>query len=570
MVRDELVATIERAANDLELFVSAQDDGTSLQASIEGIRQIVGILNLIEFPGAAMLADELLITANDITVGETTTGSEKRLEIISNSFFALSRYLEYVQQYQRKVPVLLIQNINDLRKLRREPAILESHFFKLDLSKVDFTKLDLRRLTGIVGARTAVSAGDFSSLVRRLRHMYQVGLVALLRGRPAPPALMMMRRSMIRLQRLGGPDKPLILLWWLSNMTFDAMIRHNMEIIEPRLNLLSRIDRALRQLALDGPAAMRRAPDKLLIRELLYLFNLSGISSKALSTLRESFGFEKPPYDDSELAQERQALNGPSAQTVSSLAKVLRTELSHTKAILENAAQAESPQIDDLEGFVQTLDRVAEILLVVGLMSAGNTLKKEADRVRKWQERGSIESVEELHMVADTLLFIDSTVTSLENAKLSDAKLAEANELVHQEIVAYGELAEARRIVMHEAAAGLALTKRALNAYSESDFDADHILNIAKTLNSVRGGMFLLKHMRASEVLDCCVKFVDDVLMQSKHPPAIQELLETFADAIISIEYYLDASGFGGQADESVLKVAEESLQALGYPVGAK
>ena len=558
MVRDELTATIEKAASDLEIFVAAQDDGQSLQACIEGIRQIVGILNVIEFRGAAMLAEELLSNANDITVGDSGPAFEKHLEVISNSFFVLSRYLEYVQQYQRRVPVLLVQNINDLRKLRHDPPIQESHFFTIDLDNLPASPA-VRRLD--------VAEADFQPLVKRLRHMYQLGLLAILRDKPTGPALMMMRRAMVRLQRLGGPENPLSLLWWLGNLTFEAMIQQKMQIIETRRLMLSRIDRVIKQVAVGGPAAMGAPAPKSLVKELIYLLNLSGLENETLSSLRESCRFQKPSYDDRELAQERDALNGPSAHTVSSLARVLRTELSHTKNILESAAQADNQRIDDIDGFVQTLDRVAEILLIVGLKSPGQTLKKEIERVRQWQAQGNIENSEEMQAVANTLLYIESTVASLDNAKLSDAKLAEANNVMQQEVIASGELAEARRIVIQEAEAGLALTKRALNAYSESDFDSGHIRNIAQALTTVRGGMFMLNRHRATNILSRCVMFVDDVLMQPKHPPAISELLETFADAIISVEYYLETARSGGYSDETVLQLAEDSLEALGYPV---
>ena len=43
--------------------------------------------------------------------------------------------------------------------------------------------------------------------------------------------------------------------------------------------------------------------------------------------------------------------------------------------------------------------------------------------------------------------------------------------------------------------------------------------------------------------------------------------LETFADAVISLEYYLDAVKTDKKADDSVLEVAEESLEALGHAV---
>ena len=40
----------------------------------------------------------------------------------------MTRYLEYVQQSERKLPVLLVPYINELRKVRKEPVLPESHF----------------------------------------------------------------------------------------------------------------------------------------------------------------------------------------------------------------------------------------------------------------------------------------------------------------------------------------------------------------------------------------------------------------------------------------------------------
>lgn len=558
MVRDELIATIERAATDLEVFVGSPDEGKSLQACIDGVRQIAGILNLIQLRGAAMLAEEVLATANDITVGDSGKDFERRLEAISGSFFTLSRYLEHVQQSQRRVPVLLIQSINGLRKSRGEAPLPESQFFQLSLANLPAVPPT---------TRIQVKPAEFKPLARRLRQMYQTGLLALLRGKNNKAALALMRRAVVRLQRLAGEDKPLALLWWLSNITLDAMIRHDLEMIETRKLLLSRIDRVIKQVAQAGESAMDARAPKGLVKELIYLLNLSGDESEALKTLRKTCQFQKPPYDDRELARERRILNGPSAHTVSSLARVLRTELGHIKTVLENAAQADSSQIEDLEGFIQTLEKVAQILLVVGLVAPGQILQKEIERVKMWREKGLSDDAEELQTVANTLLYIESTVASLEHAQLSDSKLAEVSEIMQQEVIASGELAEAKRIVILEAEAGLSLTKRALNAYSESDFDSGHIRNIAKTLNSVRGGLLMLKRFQAAAILEQCVVFVDDVLMQPNHPPAMQELLETFADAIISVEYYLDSGGISNNPDETVLGLARESLEALGYPV---
>lgn len=556
MVREELVATIENSARLLEEFVTAQENAKSLQQCIDGIKQIQGILKLIQFRGAAMLAEELYAVANEIAPGSSGPKFERTMEVVSSSFFVLSRYLEYVQQTERKVPVLLVPQINELRKLRHEPAIAESHFFQINLNN----PLSIPSVE-----RFDLAGKPLNQVVKRLRHMYQVGLLGFIRERQIRSSLAMMRRAMIRLHRISGAQKPLSLLWWLAEQVLDAFTKESMSIVESRKLLFGRIDRVLRMVEEKGESALSAEAPKGLIKELVYLLALSGSQRASVELIRQTYGFTIFPYSDKDLAQERDALNGPSAHTVSSLSRVLQLELANTKKVLENAAQSSSQQIDDIEGFVGTLDKVAEILGVVGLTSPSKTLKEEIVRVAAWKDRPDGPDAEELAEVANTLLYLESTVLSLETIKLSDEKLEIANKIAQQEVIASSELAVAKRIVIEEAEAGISLTKRALTSFAESNFDTGHIRNIAKTLNTVRGGMLMLSNHRAANILELCVRFVEEVLMDQDPPAALKELLETFADAIIAVEYYLDSRTSSMHMDDSVLQVAEESLEALGF-----
>ncbi|MFT5082989.1 MAG: putative transcriptional regulator [Lentisphaeria bacterium] len=558
MVRDELVATIEDSAQHLERFVSAQGDGTSLQSSIDGITQIVGILKLIQLNGAELLARELLITAQEISPGNSGRRFEKRLEVVSSSFFVLTRYLEFIQETERRAPVLLIPQINELRKLRSEPALPESHFFNLNLAKnPKLPEVDPLSLAG----------QPFKTVVRRLRHMYQFGLLGFMKEHQTKNSVAMMRRALNRLRRFTPNDQPLALLWWLGNCALDVIVSKNMAVIETRKLLFGRIDRIIRQVEKSGEAAFAAQTPKGLVKELVYLVALSAADSSDANLVRSNYGVERFPFTDRDLSDERDLLNGPSAHTVSSLAHVLTSELQNTKKVLEGASQSSVQKIDDIEGFIATLQKISEILSIVGLVSASNILKAELKRIELWRDKAEVLNQEEMQDVANTLLYLESVVSSIETTKLSDEKLELANKLAQQEVIASGELAEAKRIVLSECEAGISLTKRALSSFSESDFDTGHILNIGKTLNTVRGGMLMMNNMRAAQVLRRCSQFVDEVLTDSDQPPALKETLETFADAIIAIEYYLDSATTRLKMDDSVLQIAEVSLEALGYAV---
>lgn len=552
VIRSELVATIEQAARDLEVYVSEGNDVKALNACVAGIKQIHGILRLLEFRGASMLVDELFLIAKDMRSSDGLV-PEEPLELVSNTFFVLSRYLEYVQQTERKIPVLLIPYINELRKYRREPLLPESFFFPFSIERVPK-----------VPHSEAIEVRDeeFTPLLVRLRHMYQLGLLGVLRGKQTKASLGLMRRSLIRLQRLGH-DQPLALLWWLGNVVIDAMIQQDMELIEPRKMLLSRIDRIIRQVQKGGRAAYQASAPKGLLKELVYVALLSGQKNDSITKIHREFGVTNIPYTDRVLAAERQALRGPSAQTINSLVRVLGLEINNIKKVLETAAQG-ARMIDDIEGMVETLSKIAETLGVVGLVGPSSILKKEMTLVQSWQPFVEI-SDDDLDHTAKTMLYLDSAVLSLAHSKVSSEDLANTSEASQNQIIATSELAQAERIVLQECESGILLTKRAITAYSESGFDTSHISNIPKILNSVRGGLLMLKRSRAAQIVERCLAFVEQVLLRNDSPPALKELLETFADAIISVEYFFDTAESANRLDDTVLQVAEESLAALGY-----
>lgn len=562
MVRNELVATIESAAGDLEKFFSSDhEDGSSLQSCIEGVRQIVGTLKLIQFPEASLLAEELLAIANEISPGNSGRRFESRMEVVSNTFFILTRYLEYVQQADKRTPVLLIPHINALRKLRREQAYPESHFFTLE--KNGLPGLPDTNVVDIADKK------EFRFYVRRARCMYQIGLLGLLKENQLNNSVAMMRRGLIKLWRAAGSSKPLSALWWTANVALEAFSEMDMTPLETRKFLFMRIDRVIKQVELAGAVAFDSAPPKALMKELVYLVTLSGCQLKDSKGLLIAYGSPKLGFTEEELSKEHNALYGPSSHTVKSLAKVLENELISIKRILENASQSSLRKIDDLNGFVDALRKIADILAVVGLTAPGTTIRDQLETVKLWDASDDGIADTEMHELANTLLFVESTIQSLDSKKLTTESLERANSLAQKQSIASTELAVAKKIVIEESEAGIALAKRALSSFSESSYDVGHIANIAKTLFTVRGAMSMLKNARAEMVLTQSIAFVKEVLLDQSPPATLQELLETFADVIVALEYYLNSADFHCEMDDSVLQVGEDGLEALGYAVGS-
>lgn len=554
LVRDELLATIENSAGKLEQFVGDRENGELLQGCIDGIKQISGTLAVVQLKGADLLAQEVLALAQEITTG-VNQESDDLISALTSSFFLLPRYLEYVLQTKRNMPVLLIPAINELRQARKAPQLPESHFFNATLN-----------LKHTNAGSASVLSEDVSALARRLRHMYQVGLLAVLQGRQVKPSLGMMQRALERMDIICA-GRPLSKMWHLGALAIGTIAEKGMDVSRSRKMLLSALDKEFRQLQKAGNKGLEKAPETSLLMELLYLVAVSGSDNPEVVKVMQQCSVAPLGYTDVELRREREALRGPSANTISSMAAVLKDELNSVKDVMERASQAGGWSPEEGADLASNLGKIAEILAVVGLVAASSTLREEIERINGWLEAKKNPEGQELLSLADALLYVESTVSGLGNLNLSDDQLARINAGSRNEIIATNQLAEAELLVFQEAEAGLALIKRALSSFSESGFDRGHIKNVSTTLATIRGGMGVIGLKRASAVTAACQHFVSDSLQTNEHPEMLQQMLETFADAIIGLEYYLDAAKADKSTDDGVLQFAEESLEALGYPV---
>lgn len=162
--------------------------------------------------------------------------------------------------------------------------------------------------------------------------------------------------------------------------------------------------------------------------------------------------------------------------------------------------------------------------------------------------------------VADGLLFVESTLANLNRLDLKfDGAADEQTKLA---LMAKSQLDEAEAIVIREAQAGLAASKIDMDAFVESNYDLDHVQSMKDSLVAVRGGVQLLKLDRAAAILLDFEEFVSSVADDGVEEETIQSVLETMADVVIALEYYLSEIELHGVAPPNALDVAEQSLSA--------
>ncbi|WP_299940760.1 hypothetical protein [uncultured Microbulbifer sp.] len=551
VVKEELAVALDNAASHLDKFVADTTRKLPLEQCLADLKQVSGVLQMVQLRAGELLAQEQITALSEVLEGRRQA-NEELMEALGTGFYVLNRYLDFVQNRAIARQELLIPYINQLRAARSQPPVPESHFFRCKVN------------APVPGMDTsAVMSEDLRSFVRRFRHMYQVGLLALLRGKPRGPAYTMMARALERIASItmGRPNGR---LWLVAGAALTGMAAREMRFSRSRVMVFSLFDRWLRALQKESDTALDQPAPPILLKECIYWLALSKPEGSGAKLLK-AFATEPLEYTEEELERERVSLGGPAATAISAVASALDEELSGVRRMLDDIEVIGDSTVDENNGLAVTLQRVAGTLQLLNFKRVGESLRTALAEYQSAAGAGGSVAYSALQKLTGQVLMVDNTVRALKQSGSIDL-----DEYGHADIAfEHSQLAEAEVAVLKEAEAGLALIKRALAAYAGSDFDHGHIRNVSTTLNAVRGGLIVLNLRRAAGVVEGLLNFVETVVDRHSAPPDVEQLLDTFADAIISLEYYLNEVKLHRQADAQSLNLAVESLAALGYPVEA-
>lgn len=546
LVRDELFATMAEAEQNLEHFIAERQNGSLLQQAVGNLQQVRGTLKLIELTGAELLAQEILRLGMDVPV-DAGPERDDQLTALSGALHVLRSYLEGLDVHRQEIPELLLPAINDLRRSVGQPALPASFFFSV--------RLDQARPPRDVAA---VDPRARQAQARLLRHMYQLGLVGFLRDDNHQPGLKLMARALARFDNLFGHE-PRGRLCWVGAGAAEAMLDGQLRPRESTRKLFSRIDRELKLLlGNEGYEVPRHV-----LKEMLYLIALADSSGPRATELRQVFNLSPLPFTDHMLEEGYQRLAGPGQAVMRSLSTAIREELSAVQDLLDLIGRG-TAQHDSFAMLHSQLAKLTKTLGMVGLISAANALQEQLSQVATWSNEQPA-AAPALERLAETLLYVESMVASLDRSRrraptAAASTCSDTSFMLHQ-------LNEARIVVSDEAQSGLALSKRAIVAYLESGGEKLHLANVPHSLQAVRGGLWFLGYERAARLVGSCGDFIQWRMLESERMPA-EPLLETLADALTSLEYFLeDGSRLHGEPRDDVLDLAERSVQALGLPV---
>jgi len=391
-------------------------------------------------------------------LGHRQNNNERELATISGSIMLLVHYLEYVEVKKRALPVLLVPTINEVRGLLGKSLITESVFF-------DFTD-NQEKLQKSGNPEPDLNQIEQSG--RRLRHMYQVGMLGVFRNENIPTNAKLMHRALSRLDSMAG-NTHMAKLLWLGQGVLDAIGGNLVELNNSRKSLLGMIDRQIKQMVFQGASAMNREPPSAVVKECVYVASLAGPTTESLRQIVSHYHLNTDGLTDASLRAERDIMRGPGGSVIRSVAEALNEELNHIKDALDLGARGASADSDGFNTTADAMRKVANTLIMLGLSKPAGLFKEQSEIVRSWSSGNIDGDSDEFNKVADALLYVENSIATLTPRRGPDS--SGYNEKAEDAIksgMSVTQLDDARRVVVNEARAGLSLAKRAITSFMDS------------------------------------------------------------------------------------------------------
>ncbi|MFT3907168.1 MAG: Hpt domain-containing protein [Steroidobacteraceae bacterium] len=551
LVAREINGALAEARAALEAHVEQPDNVTLLERCANELHQVQGVLRMLEIYGAALLAEEMEQVARYLVLsaGERKNQAES-LDALMRSMVQLPGYLDRVLAGGRDLALVLLPLLNDLRAVRGQALLSEGTLLLLNL------KSD--RQAQPAAPTPGEPPLNVSQWARKLRARFQTGLVGWIRGERPEQNLEALAMVSNRLEQVAT-QQSVFQLWWVVGALVEALRENGLEGGVSVKRLLGLADREMRRLYEQGEGRYAQSPPVELLNNLLYYIARAGSSGSRVSAVRASFRLgELLPVDES-VEQERESLSAPSVKLMHTVAAAIREDLSKVKDVLDIYVRRGGGQAAELAPQLELLRKIGDTLGVLGLGELRGRVQEATGQLDAMVAGRAPADDISLIQVAATLIkvedHLDDQLVGLILPRKPEA--AQGDEPAPDE-----DFRQVQAAVLRECVVNLARIKEAVAQNVSGTLDAAGFDTWPELMRGIKAGLLMLGKTRAVELIDSITRHLRRV-MQPGGTALPPEFLDRLADAIVSIEYYIETLQAGRSDPWYMLDNAQGCLATL-------
>ncbi len=281
------------------------------------------------------------------------------------------------------------------------------------------------------------------------------------------------------------------------------------------------------------------------------------------AVLNESVLFAFDPQagnaTEAELDHARGSLSGRNRELLDTVGNAVKEELLRVKDALDLHLRT-GGDVAELQTQVGDLGSVADTLGMMGLGVARNVVVQQRDALRRIVD-GQQQVDEGLLLdIAGALLYVDASLDDQVARLGADA----SNE---EDVNANAAASEVRRtleVLAHEAIANFGAAREHFVAFIETNWDHGRLADVPQLLGEVGGALRILDLPEPADYLEGVRRYIERELIAKQRVPSGRQL-DTLADAMASLEYYLEALRERRPGREEILDITRSSLETLRY-----
>ena len=547
-VRQELGETLKQGRQFLEEYAEGAGDTESLHLCMSSLHEARGPLRMVDLQGADLLAMEMEEVVNDLIHGRVAQ-PDKAQEILMQAFLQLPDYLSRLKSGQPDVPDILLPSINELRALRESEPLEDNVLFNPALTvPMPYTAFSADRDSPV---------DDVQAIARARRHSFQSGLLEWYRGAAGENGLQQMHSVLVELQQSSAYEQT-ARLWWLAAGLVEALLNRSLETTNYTRQLLGQVDRQIKQLIDGGEAAFSDLVSEVLLKDMLYSLSRADSSTGRVGEIRETHDLAEPggaAARDAALG----SVTGCSAELLETVSGTAIEELAQVSEQLDIFMRTGMQDVTELGAVAERLHGLANTVAMIGLEDASGILAGNAKCVRDMLDSGQAGDEKDLMAVADGMVAAQAALAELRDGN-GPAEQAEP--------AATMEFSEGIDAVIREVVSDMAAAKEHINEYLEQPESADTLRDVPVLLKQVSGGLRLAGQEEAAGLVASIDNYIVGELVDGQDMPD-SAMLDTLADAICSVEFYVEELKENRLYGDTVLDVARRSMTKLGYPVAA-
>jgi chemosensory pili system protein ChpA (sensor histidine kinase/response regulator) len=545
-VKGEIAETLKVAHQAIETLLDDPQATHALSECLACIHQVHGSLQMVEFYGAALLAEEMEQLATALQQNRVNHRDEA-IHLLMQALGQLPIYLDRVQGARRDLPLVVLPLINDLRSARGEGLLSETSLFSPQLPEL--SALDEESLA-------LLEPAELPNVLRKLRQMLQMALVGFLREQDNETNLDYLAKVFARLEGLCG-NAPLSPLWQVASALVEGMRSGSIANSPALRSLFKDADKELKRLLQQGMRGINQPAPPELLKSLLFYIAKAEHPTGQMLTMKDRYGLDDALPDSAMVDEERARLAGPDRDAMRSVLAALCEELVRVKERLDLFVRSDRQHTSDLESLLAPLRQIADTLAVLGFGQPRKVIIDQLAVVLSLAQ-GQREPNDAILMdVAGALLYVEATLAGMVGTVEPESQ--------EESRLPTTDLTQIHQIVIREARICLQQAKDMIVDYIDADWERQHLQPLPALLTQVRGALAMIPLSRAASLIETCNHFIREHLLLEPDQPGWQEL-DSLADVVTSIEYYLERLSDDPEAPgEQLLDVAEKSLASLGF-----